>query len=193
MLCESLSTAWWSLLLRGIVALLFGCLTLAAPGITLTALVLWFAIFVLIDGAFLIAGAFAGRKEHEHWWLMLLEGLCGIAFGVLALRVPGVTTLVLLMYIAAFAVITGVLRIVMAVRLRKEIQGEWWLALSGLAGVLFGVLMMTMPGAGALAMMVYIGVWALFLGFSLIFLAFRVRRISRTGGAWGGGQPLPAH
>lgn len=193
MLCESLSTAWWSLLLRGILALLFGCLTLAAPGISLLALTMWFAVFVLIDGVFLIGGAFVGRKENEHWWLMLLEGLCGVAFGLLALRVPGITTLVLLMYIAAFAVITGVLRIVMAIRLRKEIEGEWWLALSGLAGVLFGVLMMTMPGAGALAMMVYIGVWALFVGFSLIFLAFRVRRIGRAGGTWRGGQPLPAH
>ncbi|MBZ5713798.1 HdeD family acid-resistance protein [Nannocystis pusilla] len=193
MLCESLSMAWWSLLLRGIVALVFGCLALAAPGVTLTALVLWFGVFVLIDGAFLIAGAFAGRKEHEHWWLMLIEGLCGIVFGLLALRVPGITTLVLLMYIAAFAVITGVLRVVMAVRLRREIEGEWWLGLSGLAGVLFGVLMLMAPGAGALAMMIYIGVWALFVGFSLIFLSFRVRRIGRTGGTWRGGEVAPAH
>ncbi|MDC0721320.1 HdeD family acid-resistance protein [Nannocystis bainbridge] len=193
MLCESLSTAWWSLLLRGLVALLFGALSLVAPGLSLAALTVWFGVFVLVDGVFLIGGSFAGRKENEHWWLMLLEGLCGVAFGLLALRVPGITALVLLMYIAAYAIITGVLRIVMAIRLRKEIEGEWWLALSGLAGVLFGGLMMTMPGAGALALMLYIGVWALLVGFSLIFLAFRVRRIGRAGGVWRGGQTIPAH
>lgn len=193
MLSESLSSAWWSLLLRGLLALAFGFFALAAPGVTLTALILWFGVFALVDGAFLIAGAFAGRREHEHWWLMLLEGLVGVAFGLLALRVPGITALVLLMYIAAFAIITGVLRIVTAVRLRREIEGEWWLALSGIAGVLFGALMMMMPTAGALAMMIYIGVWALIVGFSLLFLALRVRRIRRSSGAWRGGTPMPAH
>lgn len=195
MLAESLATAWWSLLLRGLVALLFGLLTLFAPGATLMALTIWFAIFVLVDGVFLIAAAFTGRKDNEHWWLLLIEGLVALAFGVLALRVPGVTTLVLLMYIAAFAVISGILRIVMAVRLRKEIEGEWWLALSGVAGVLFGALMMAMPGAGALAVMVYIGVWAVIVGVSLVALALRVRKLAKatTGGEWRGGRPATAH
>lgn len=195
MLAESLATAWWSLLLRGLVALLFGLLTLFAPGATLMALTIWFAIFVLVDGVFLVAAAFTGRKDNEHWWLLLIEGLVALAFCVLALRVPGVTTLVLLMYIAAFAVISGILRIVMAVRLRKEIEGEWWLALSGVAGVLFGALMMAMPGAGALAVMVYIGVWAVIVGVSLVALAFRVRKLAKatTGGEWRGGRPATAH
>lgn len=192
MLCESLSSAWWSLLLRGFLALAFGFLAIAAPGLSLFALTLWFGVFVLVDGVFLITGAFAGRREHEHWWLMLLEGLVGVAFGLLTLRVPGITTLILLMYIAAFAVITGVLRIVMAIRLRREIEGEWWLALSGIAGVVFGGLMLMMPGAGALAVMIYIGAWALAVGVSLVFLAFRVRRIRRTGERWSGGTPVPA-
>lgn len=187
-----LSRGWWALLLRGAVALLFGMLCLVAPGISLVALTLWFAMFVFIDGIFLIAGALAGRKHNEHWWLMLIEGLMGLGFGMLAFRVPGITTLVLLMYIAAFAVVTGVLRIVMAVRLRREIEGEWWLGLSGAAGVLFGALMMSMPGTGALALMVYIGVWALIVGGALIGLAFKMRRLGRGAQAWSRGEAVPA-
>jgi uncharacterized membrane protein HdeD (DUF308 family) len=193
MLSESLSSAWWSLLLRGLLALVFGLLAIAAPGASLIALTLWFGVFALVDGVFLITGAFAGRREHEHWYLMLLEGLVGVVFGLLTLRVPGITALILLMYIAAFAMITGVLRLVTAIRLRREIEGEWWMAISGVAGVLFGGLMLMMPGAGALAMMIYIGAWALVVGVSLVFLALRVRRIKRTGERWGGRAPMPAH
>ena len=106
MFTDLLATTWWSLLLRGIVALLFGVMALAMPGVTLIALTVWFAAFVLIDGVFLIAAAAAGRKENENWWLMLIEGIAALAFGFLALWAPGVTALVLLMYIAAYAAIT---------------------------------------------------------------------------------------
>lgn len=195
MFTDLLATTWWSLLLRGIVALLFGVMALAMPGVTLIALTVWFAAFVLIDGVFLIAAAAAGRKENENWWLMLIEGIAALAFGFLALWAPGVTALVLLMYIAAYAAITGILRIVMAVRLRKEIEGEWWLGISGVAGVIFGALIMAMPGAGALAMMVYIGVWALVVGGALCLLAFRVRKLARraSGRQWRGGESATAH
>lgn len=194
MFAESLAQSWWLLLFRGVVAVLFGLLALTSPGLTLIALTLAFAVLVLIDGVLLIAAAFAGRKDGEYWWLTLLEGLAALVFGGLALWAPGVTAFVLLMYIAAFALVTGVLRIIEAVRLRKEIEGEWLLALSGIVGVTFAVLMLAMPGAGALALAIYIGSWAIIVGVSLIALAFRVRKLGRTtsGDEWRG-RPATAH
>ena len=85
--------------------------------------------------------------------MLLLEGLLGVAIGVITFQAPQITATVLILYIAFLAVATGVLRIVLAVRLRKEIEGEWWMALAGLAGIVFGVLMMARPGAGALALL----------------------------------------
>ena len=115
--------------------------------------------------------------------MLLLEGLLGIAFGVITFQAPGITTLVLLLYIGFWAMAAGVLRIILAVRLRHEITGEWWMALGGLASILFGVAMVARPGAGALAVLTVIGIWSIVTGLSLVFLAFKVRSVGGKLGA----------
>jgi uncharacterized membrane protein HdeD (DUF308 family) len=179
-----MSQYWWVLLLRGAVAIAFGIVALTYPGLTLASLVLYFAAFAFVDGVATVFHAFGGRNEIESWWVLLLEGLLGIAFGVITYQAPAITTLVLLLYIGFWAMGTGLLRIILAVRLRHEIEGEWWMALGGLASILFGAIMIARPGEGAIAALTVIGAWSIVTGFSLVFLAFRVRSVRRKVGAF---------
>ena len=178
-LAAALGRNWWLLLLRGLVAIVFALLTWAQPGVSLAALVLVFGIYVLADGLLGVWSAIAKRRDNRHWWVLLLWGLVGIVVGVMTFIMPGITGLVLLMYIAAWAVITGVLQIVAAIRLRKEIKGEWLLILSGLVSVAFGVLLFLQPGAGALAVAWIIAAYAFILGVLMVLLAFKVRKLGR--------------
>jgi uncharacterized membrane protein HdeD (DUF308 family) len=174
-LAETLSRNWWALLLRGIVAILFGVLVFMQPGISLAALVLLFGAFAFADGLLALWTAISHRKDRENWWVLLLEGLLGVGVGALALLKPGLTALMLLFYIAIWAVATGVLEIVIAVRLRNEIQGEWMLILAGLASVAFGALLIASPGPGALAVLWLIASYAILFGVLFVFLAFRIK------------------
>ena len=183
MLSKTMSRFWWVLLFRGSMAILFGLLALTSPGMTLGSLVLFFAIFAFVDGVSDVFHAFTGRDDNESWWVLLLEGLLGIAFGVITFQAPGITTLVLLMYIGFWAVATGVLRIILAVRLRHEMTGEWWMALGGVASILFGMAMVSRPGAGALAVLTVIGIWSIVSGVSLVLLAFKVKSVGGKVGA----------
>jgi uncharacterized membrane protein HdeD (DUF308 family) len=163
------------LLLRGLVAIAFGVLIWFQPGISLAALVLLFGAYSMADGILGVWTAIAGRKEHESWWVLLLGGLLGIGVGVLTFLAPGITALVLLFYIAIWAIATGVLEIVAAIHLRKEIEGEWWLILSGLASVVFGAVLIAQPGVGALAVLWLIATYAIVFGVLLVILAFKAR------------------
>ena len=178
-LAAALGRNWWLLLVRGLVAIVFALLTWAQPGVSLAALVLVFGIYVLADGLLGVWSAIAKRRDNRHWWLLLLWGLVGIVVGVMTFVMPGITGLVLLMYIAAWAVITGVLQIVAAIRLRKEIKGEWLMILSGLVSVAFGVLLFLQPGAGALAVAWIIAAYAFIFGVLMVLLAFKVRKLGR--------------
>lgn len=175
MLSKLMSVYWWVLLLRGVLAILFGIAAYAWPGMTLATLVTLFGAFAFVDGIFNVFHAFSGRKEDERWWVLLLEGLLGIAFGVITFQAPEITATVLILYIAFWAMATGILRIILAVRLRKEIEGEWWMALAGLAGIVFGVLMVARPGAGALALLWLVAIWAIVGGVFLVILSFKVK------------------
>ena len=178
-LAAALGRNWWLLLVRGLVAIVFALLTWAQPGVSLAALVLVFGIYVLADGLLGVWSAIAKRRDNRHWWLLLLWGLVGIVVGVMTFIMPGITGLVLLMYIAAWAMITGVLQIVAAIRLRKEIKGEWLMILSGLVSVAFGVLLFLHPGAGALAGAWIIAAYAFIFGVLMVLLAFKVRKLGR--------------
>jgi len=178
-LATILSRTWWMLLLRGLIAIAFGLLIWLQPAVSLAALVLLFGAYVLADGILGVWGAVMGRKEHEDWWVLLLWGLVGVGVGILTFMAPGVTALALLFYIAAWAIATGVLQIIAAVRLRKMIRGEWWLILGGLASVIFGVLLMASPGTGALAVLWLIAAYAVVFGVLLVLLAFKARGFSR--------------
>lgn len=183
---DFLSRFWWLLLLRGVLAVLFGIAAFAWPVMTLATLVMLFAAYAFVDGIFDVMHALGHRKEIEHWGLLLVEGLLGIVFGILAFMAPQLTTavggIIVAMYMAAWALVTGGLRIAMAVRLRKEIEGEWLLGLSGAVSILFGILVMARPAVGALAVVFFIGAWAFMLGVTLIALAFKARKFARTAG-----------
>lgn len=172
------SHTWWVLLLRGLSAIAFGVLTLLQPTVTMTWLLLFFAFYTLADGALGVWTAIAGRKDDENWTVMLLWGLVGIVVGILVLAAPGITVLALLFYIALWAIATGILEIVAAIRLRKEIEGEWLLILGGLASVLFGVFLLSQPGAGAISLAWLIASFAIVFGIILSLLSFKVRKLS---------------
>ena len=176
-LASILTRSWWLLLLRGLAAIAFGVLTWVQPKLSLAALILLFGAYSMADGIFGVWAAFAGRKDHEYWWVLLLGGLAGIGIGILTFVAPGITALAILFYIAIWAITTGVLEIVAAIRLRKEIKGEWLLVLAGLASVVFGVLLIAHPGVGALAVLWLIGSYAIVFGVLLLIFAFRVRSV----------------
>ena len=179
MLADTMSRYWWMTLLRGVIWILFGIVVFTQPLISLLTLTLLFGAFVLADGITHVVHAFGGRRENEDWWVLLLTGLCGIAVGVLAFFNPAITALALLFYIAAWAIAIGVLEIVTAVRLRKEIEGEFWLILAGALSVAFGVLLLTRPATGALSLLWLIGGYAIASGVILIALAIRARGFAR--------------
>ena len=175
-----LARNWWVLALRGVFALLFGILAFAWPGLTLAVLVLLFGAYVLVDGIFAIVAAMKAPKGYARWGIMLLEGVVGVVIGVLTFLWPIITAVVLLYLIAAWAVITGVLEIVAAIRLRKQITNEWFLVLSGVVSVLFGLAVALWPVAGALAVVWLVGAYAIFFGILLLALALRLRKWSAT-------------
>jgi uncharacterized membrane protein HdeD (DUF308 family) len=172
---HALAKNWWMLLLRGIAAIIFGGLALAWPGMTLLTLILFYGAFVLVDGVLAIVAAITGGTLTPRWWLAIV-GLLGIAAGLLTFLLPGVTALVLLYLIAGWAIATGVFQIVGAIRLRKEIDNEWFLILCGVISVLFGVAMFMAPGAGALALIWVIGIYAIIIGVLLVGLSFRLKK-----------------
>jgi len=180
---DLLSRFWWLLLIRGVLAVLFGIAAFAWPGMTLAMLILIFAMFAFSDGVLDVVHALSHRKEIEHWGLMLLEGLLGIAIGLVTFFAP-ITALqagaiILAMYMAVWAIVTGALRIAMAVRLRKEISGEWLLGLSGAVSILFGIAILAMPALGAMAAVFLVGAWAIVLGITLIMLALKARKFGQ--------------
>jgi uncharacterized membrane protein HdeD (DUF308 family) len=171
---------WWILLIRGLCAVLFGLVAAAWPGITLFALILMFAVYVLADAVMSIAAGFAGTPDGRVWWPMILVGLLGLIAGVTAIAWPGMTALVLLVVIASWAITHGVIELIAAIRLRKVIDDEWVLVLQGVLWILCGVLMLARPGASALALVLLIGGFAAAAGIMEIALAFRLRRLGHA-------------
>src|SRR6202011_2890895 len=169
---QLLARRWWALALRGVTAVLFGLLTFFIPGITLIALVLLFGFYALLDGIFDIVSAIRAPSHH---WPLIVEGIVGSIVGILTFLWPGITAMVLLYLIAFWAIFTGVLEIVAGVRLREVIANEFLLILMGVISVLFGLLILIFPGAGALAIIFWIGAYAVGFGIILIILAFRLR------------------
>lgn len=173
----ALSENWWALALRGVAAVIFGLLALFLPGVTLTVLVLVFGAYALVDGVLAILAGIRGVGPR---WLLIVEGVLGVLFGILTFLWPGVTALVLLYFIAIWAILTGVLEIIAAIALRREIEGEWALILGGVLSVIFGIILAVLPGVGLLSVVWIIGIYALVFGIALIVLAFRVRGRRRT-------------
>ncbi len=169
---------WWTFVLQGVIGIVFGVLALIQPGMTLEALVLLFAIWALVDGVLALIASVGAAQAHEPWWPLVLVGLLGVAAGLLTFRGPGITALVLLLVIAYWSIFRGILTIAAAVRLRHEMEGEWWLILNGIASVVFGVLVIMSPGAGALAVIWLIGIYAVIFGVALVLLGLRLKGVA---------------
>jgi uncharacterized membrane protein HdeD (DUF308 family) len=170
-----LAKNWWALVIRGIAGIVFGVIAFVWPGITLAALVLLFGAYALIDGVVSLLGAVRAVKSHERWGSLTLEGVVGIGAAAIAMLWPEITALSLVFVIAAWAILTGLFEIVAAVRLRKIIDGEWLLGLSGVASVAFGILISIAPLAGALVIAIWVGAYALVFGILLLALGLRLR------------------
>ena len=180
---DMLARNWWVLLIRGIAALLFGIAAFLWPGLTLVVLVLLFGAYAFVDGIFAVISGIAARKEERRWWVIVLEGLVGIVVGVVTFLLPSVAALALIFFIAVWAILTGILEIAAAIRLRKEIQGEWMLALAGILSIIFGILLVVLPSAGALALVWLIGAYSLVFGILFLILAFRLRSWQHNAGS----------
>jgi uncharacterized membrane protein HdeD (DUF308 family) len=172
----ALARNWWALAIRGAAAIIFGLLTFVMPGVTLAVLVLLFGAYAIVDGIFNLIAAFRSSHDERPRWLLALEGLVSLGEGIVPVAMPGLTALVLVYIIAIWAIVTGVLEIVAAIRLRDVIRNEWWLVASGVLSVIFGLLLVIAPGAGALALVFWIGAYAIIFGALLVGLAFRLRR-----------------
>ncbi len=173
-----LANRWWALVLRGVAAIIFGILAFVSPPAGLVALVLLFGFYAIVNGGIDLSLAVRGPSGERRWGSLVFEGVVSIVAGVVTLIWPGITALALILVIGAWAIVTGIAQIVAAIRLRKRIRGEWLLALAGVLSVAFGVILYVSPGAGALALVLLIGAYAVVFGVLLVVLGMRLR-------AWG--------
>ena len=189
---DELARHWWVIGLRGLAAILFGMLAFVWPGMTLAVLVLLFGAYALVDGVLTLIAAFRGGVQHRI--VMLVEGVVSVLAGLAAFVWPGLTALVLLYIIAFWAIVTGVLEIVAAIRVRRAISNELGLVIGGILSVVFGVVLLIAPGAGALAVIFLIGAYAVVFGIALLGLAWRLREHHQIaiGGAPLGGPAATA-
>src|SRR5262252_7901492 len=170
---EVLAQRWWAVGLRGILAIIFGLLCLLTPGIAVGALVLLFAAYMLVDGVFAIISGIRAARSGESWGLLILEGIVDLAAGILAVIWPAITLVALVWIVAIWAIVSGALMLGAAVSLNID-YGRWWLALGGIASLIFGILLIIEPFVGAVVLTLWIGAYALVFGVFLLVLAFQL-------------------
>jgi uncharacterized membrane protein HdeD (DUF308 family) len=178
MMIETLKRHWWVPVIRGIAAIVFGIIAFVYPGLTVATLVLFFGAWVLIDGIFRVVGAIGHRASDPDWGWHIVIGILGIIVGLLTFHAPQITALALVIYIAAWALMIGATEIAFAIKLRREIKGEWFLILMGLASIIFAILLLWNPIAGAAAVIWLIAWYAVVLGILAIFFGFRLRSLA---------------
>ena len=169
-IARALAGHWPSLAIRGVCALVFGILSFMWPALSLTTLVLIWGVYALIDGLLALVAGFKAKI-----WSLVFIGVVGVLAGIATFVYPGMTALVLLYFIAAWAIVTGILAIYIAIHLRKELTGEWVLALAGVLSAVFGVMLIARPGAGALAVVFLIAGYAVAFGILMLMLAFKLK------------------
>ncbi|WP_343701651.1 HdeD family acid-resistance protein [Chitinophaga sp.] len=170
---------WWLFVLRGVLAILFAVLAFLWPAITLSILVIFLGAYFFVDGIFTLVHSFRVMKTEPRWWVLLLEGLVSIVAGLIALFSPGVTALFLVVLIAVWSLVTGILEIILAFRLRKEITNEWMLILAGVLSILFSILLFMQPITGVVVISWWIGFYALFFGIFLISVGIRLKKLAK--------------
>lgn len=183
-----LTKNWGAFVVRGAFGVLFGLIGFLAPGITLAALIILFGAWALIDGIFAIVAAIRGQSRRP-WWALVLRGIFGILAAAVAFLLPGITAVALVFVIAAWAIASGIVEIAAAIRLRKQIEGEWLLGLAGALSIALGVLLAANPGAGAIALLWLICSYAIIFGAVLIGLGLRLRSRQKEYERMTGGPP----
>src|ERR1041384_3431121 len=178
MMIETLKRHWWVPVIRGIAAIVFGVIALTHPVMAIATLVLFFGAWVLIDGIFRVIGAIGHRSSDPDWGWQIVIGIVGIIVGLLTFHAPQVTALALVIYIAAWALMIGVTEIAFAIKVRREIKGEWFLILMGLASVIFAILLLWNPIAGAAAVIWLFACYVVVLVFLAFFFVFRSRPLA---------------
>jgi uncharacterized membrane protein HdeD (DUF308 family) len=177
MLLETLKRHWWIPVLRGVAAIIFGVIAFTHPVMAAATLVLLFGAWVLIDGIFRIVGALGHRDSDPDWGFNLIIGILGVIVGLLTFHAPAITALALVIYIAAWALMIGATEIALAIKMRREIKGEWFLILMGLASIIFAGLLLWNPLAGAAALIWIIAWYAVIMGVLAIIFGFRLRSL----------------
>jgi uncharacterized membrane protein HdeD (DUF308 family) len=170
---EAMTRNWGAIALRGFIAVLFGVIAFVWPGPTVAVLVLLLGAFALVEG---VTNIVAGVRAREGW--AIFEGIISVLVGIVIVVWPGITALALLYVVAAWAIITGIVRIVAAIQLRRVIRNEWLLVGSGVASIIFGVIAAAFPGAGILALIWLLAAWSIVLGVLLIALALSLRSLT---------------
>ena len=170
---EVLAESWWAVGLRGILGILFGLICLLTPGLAVEVFVILFAAYMLVDGVFAIVAGIKAARNGERWGLLILEGIVDLAAGLVAVLWPAITLVALVWLIAIWAVVTGALMLAGAFSLNLD-HGRWWLALGGIASIIFGILLVIEPLIGAVVLTLWIGAYALVFGIFLLILAFQL-------------------
>jgi uncharacterized membrane protein HdeD (DUF308 family) len=183
---EVLAKNWWMFLIRGVAAILFGIAVFIFPGAALAALVALIAAYFIIDGVFTIIHALQNRSQPR-WWITLLEGFISVIAGIAAFLYPGITSLILLYIVAFWALLTGLMEIIFAIQMRKQIENEWWMILSGILSIIFGALLIIFPGTGILSILWLVGAYAIVFGVFMVIFAFRIKGMRP-----GTGEPVPS-
>jgi uncharacterized membrane protein HdeD (DUF308 family) len=175
---SSVTRNWWMVALRGALAVIFGVAAFVWPGITFEALVLLFGVYAFLDGVMVLGFGLMAAGDGQQWWPLVLGGILGIGLGVVTFARPGAIGEALVYVVGFWAIVTGLLEIVAAIRLRDLISGEWLMGLSGALSILFGVLVVAQPNSGALALVYLFGFYAILAGISQIGLGFRLRGLN---------------
>jgi uncharacterized membrane protein HdeD (DUF308 family) len=175
--CDAMSAvladSWWAVGLRGVLGILFGLICLLTPGLALEVFVILFAAYMLVDGVFAIASGIKAARNGERWGLLILEGIVDLAAGTVAVLWPAITLVALIWIVALWAIVSGALMLGAAFTLNLD-HGRWWLALGGIASLIFGVLLVIQPLIGAVVLTLWVGAYALVFGIFLLVLAFQL-------------------
>ena len=178
MMVSALKANWWVLVLRGIIAIVFGIAAFVWPGVTALALVYLLAAFAFVEGIFAFGGAFGYGLPGAQRFLMILLGLLGVAVGVFAVARPGIAALTIVVWVAWWAIIAGIIQIVVAIEMRKEIENEWALIIGALLSIVFGILLLWRPLAGVITLAYLFGFFALIFGVAMLSLGVRLRTLA---------------
>lgn len=177
---QSVLKKWWTLILRGVLSIIFGILVIGNPAITLAILILWFGIFIIADSVLALFSVFSHWNDKEDKWLLVVEGLITLSLGLLITISPIATVSLFILFIALWAIFSGVSRIASGIQLRKEIEGEGWMILGGALSVIFGFIFITQPAIGLATVALFIGIFSIAIGLVMVMLGWKVKKVHRV-------------